>query len=81
MGDINSFAIQQAEVAAARLWAFGSAPYPISGGALIQRHIEQGPRIPQLLSLSTFGEFWTTRPYAPNSCLVDHSAFGPQQMV
>jgi hypothetical protein len=41
MGDINSFAIQQAEVAAARLWAFGSAPYPISGGALIQHHIEQ----------------------------------------
>jgi hypothetical protein len=41
MGDINSFAIQQGEVAAARLWAFGSAPYPISGGAIIQRHIEQ----------------------------------------
>jgi hypothetical protein len=41
MGDINSFALDQAEVAAARLWAFGSAPYPISGGALIQRHIEQ----------------------------------------
>ena len=44
MGDINSFAIQQAEVAAARLWAFGSALYPISGGALIQRHIEQEDR-------------------------------------
>ena len=41
MGDINLFAMQQAEVAAARLWAFGSAPYPLSGGALIQRHIEQ----------------------------------------
>ncbi len=41
MGDINSFALQQAEVAAARLWAFGSAPYPFAGGALIQRHIEQ----------------------------------------
>ncbi len=41
MGDINSFAIQQAEVGAARLWAFGSAPYPISGGAIIQRHIDQ----------------------------------------
>jgi hypothetical protein len=41
MDDINSFAVQQTEVAAARLWAFGSAPYPISGGAIIQRHIEQ----------------------------------------
>lgn len=41
MGDINSFALQQAEAAAAKLWAFGSAPYPISGGAIIQRHIEQ----------------------------------------
>ena len=41
MDDINSFAIQQAEAAAARLWAFGSAPYPFSGGALIQRHVEQ----------------------------------------
>jgi hypothetical protein len=41
MSDINSFALQQAELAAARLWAFGSAPYPFSGGALIQRHIEQ----------------------------------------
>lgn len=41
MGDINSFALQQAEAAAAKLWAFGRAPYPLSGGALIQRHIEQ----------------------------------------
>ncbi len=41
MGDINSFALEQAEAAAAKLWAFGSAPYPISGGAIIQRHIEQ----------------------------------------
>jgi len=41
MDDINSFAVQQAEAAAAKLWAFGSAPYPFSGGALIQRHIEQ----------------------------------------
>ena len=29
MGDINSFALQQAEAAAAKLWALGSAPYPI----------------------------------------------------
>ena len=35
------FALQQAEAAAAKLWALGSAPYPISGGALIQHHIEQ----------------------------------------
>ena len=43
MGDINSFAIQQAEVAAARLWAFGSATYPyrLIGAEIIQRHIEQ----------------------------------------
>lgn len=41
MGDINSFALQQAEAAAARLWAFSSAPYPFANGALIQRHIEQ----------------------------------------
>jgi hypothetical protein len=41
MSDINSFTMQQAEVAAARLWAFGSAPYPLRGGSLIQRHIEQ----------------------------------------
>jgi hypothetical protein len=41
MDDINSFALQQAELAAARLWAFGSAPYPFSDGRLIQRHIEQ----------------------------------------
>jgi hypothetical protein len=41
MGDINSFALRQAEAAAARLWAFGSAPYPFANGALIQQHIEQ----------------------------------------
>lgn len=41
MGDINSFALQQAEAAAARLWASSSAPYPFANGALIQRHIEQ----------------------------------------
>jgi len=41
MNDINSFALQQAESAAARLCAFGSAPYPFSGGGLIQRHTEQ----------------------------------------
>ena len=30
MGDINSFALQEAELAAVKLWAFGSAPYPHS---------------------------------------------------
>ncbi len=41
MADINEFAIQQAEAAAARLWAFGSAPFPLVNGAIIQSHIEQ----------------------------------------
>jgi hypothetical protein len=41
MADINAFALQQAEVAAARLWAFGSAPFPFVNGAIIQGHIEQ----------------------------------------
>lgn len=41
MGDINDFALQQAEAAAAKLWAFGSAPFQLANGALIQRHIEQ----------------------------------------
>lgn len=41
MADINEFALQQAEAAAAKLWAFGSAPFPIVNGAIIQSHIEQ----------------------------------------
>jgi hypothetical protein len=41
MADINEFALQQAEAAAARLWAFGSAPFPLANGAIIQGHIEQ----------------------------------------
>ena len=41
MGDINDFALQQAEAAAGKLWAFGSAPFPLANGALIQSHIEQ----------------------------------------
>jgi len=41
MNDINEFAMQRAEAAAARLWAFGSAPFPFANGASIQRHIEQ----------------------------------------
>jgi len=41
MSDINQFALQQAEAAAARLWAFGSAPFPLANGAIIQSHIEQ----------------------------------------
>ena len=42
MGDINSFALQQAEAAAARLWAFGSAPFPLAlaTAAIIQSHID-----------------------------------------
>ena len=41
MADINEFALQQAEAAAASLWAFGSAPFPLANGAIIQSHIEQ----------------------------------------
>ena len=41
MADINDFALQQAQAAAAKLWAFGSAPFPLAGGAVIQRQIEQ----------------------------------------
>jgi hypothetical protein len=41
IADINQFALQQAEAAAAKLWAFGSAPFPLANGALIQSHIEQ----------------------------------------
>ncbi len=41
MTDINEFSLQQAEAAAARLWAFGSAPFPLANGAIIQGHIEQ----------------------------------------
>ena len=41
MADINEFALQQAEAAAAGLWAFGSAPFPFANGAIIQAHVEQ----------------------------------------
>ena len=41
MADINQFALQQAEAAAAKLWAFGSAPFPLANGAIIQGHVEQ----------------------------------------
>lgn len=41
MADINEFALQRAEAAAARLWAFGSAPFPLANGAIIQGHVEQ----------------------------------------
>jgi hypothetical protein len=41
VNDINEFALQRAEAAAASLWAFGSAPFPLANGAIIQRHIEQ----------------------------------------
>jgi hypothetical protein len=42
MGDINSFALQQAEAAAAKLWALGSAPFPFATAAagVIQSHID-----------------------------------------
>lgn len=40
MADINKFALQQAEAAAAKLLAFGSAPFPLANGAAIQSHIE-----------------------------------------
>ena len=43
MGDINSFALQQAEVAATRLWAFGSAPCPLAGGAVRTRFVLNEP--------------------------------------
>lgn len=39
ISDINEFALQQAESAAAKLWAFGSAPFPFTN-PIIQRHIE-----------------------------------------
>lgn len=41
MSDINEFALQQAEAAAAKLWAFGTASFPFANGAVIQTHIEQ----------------------------------------
>ena len=41
MADINEFALQQAEEAAAKLWALGSAPFPFANGAIIQGHIER----------------------------------------
>ncbi len=41
MGDINTFALQKAEAAGARLWALGSAPFPLVGGAILQSAIEQ----------------------------------------
>ncbi len=41
MADINAFALLQAEAAAARLWAFGSAPFPLANGEIIQARIEQ----------------------------------------
>lgn len=41
MTDINQFALYQAEASAARLWALGSAPFPLRNGMIIQSHIEQ----------------------------------------
>jgi hypothetical protein len=39
--DINDFALQKAEAAAANLWAFGTAVFPFANGAMLQRHVEQ----------------------------------------
>lgn len=41
MTDINEFALNEAEAMATRLWAFGSAPFPINNGAIIQGHVEK----------------------------------------
>jgi hypothetical protein len=41
MGDINEFSLWQAEAVAARPWAYGSAPFPIANGGIIQRHMEE----------------------------------------
>lgn len=41
MTDINQFTLQHSIEAASKLWAFGSAPYPLVGGALIQSYIER----------------------------------------
>lgn len=41
MNDINEYALGQAEVAAAKLWALGSAPFPYANGATLQRHVER----------------------------------------
>ncbi|HZU23956.1 MAG TPA: hypothetical protein VFA04_00450 [Bryobacteraceae bacterium] len=42
MSDINSFVLQQATAAAAKLWALGSAPFPFktSTARVIQSHID-----------------------------------------
>ena len=77
MGDINSFALQQAEAAAAKLWALGSAPYPISGGALIQHHIEQEVTN-TAIAFAIHGRRILD---APNSFSMNRSAFGRQHMV
>jgi hypothetical protein len=39
MNDIDEFALGQAEAAAARLWALGTAVFPLAGGGGIQRHV------------------------------------------
>ncbi len=41
MTDLNEFTLEQAEAAAAKLWAFGSAPFPMADGAVIQGHVEK----------------------------------------
>lgn len=41
MATIDEFSLQQAEAAAANLWAYGSAPLPFTNGALLQSHIEK----------------------------------------
>jgi hypothetical protein len=41
MGDISEYSLLQAEAAAAKLWAFGSAHFPLANGAIIQSHVEK----------------------------------------
>jgi hypothetical protein len=41
VNDINAFALQQAEATAARSWAFGSAPFPLVNGAILQSFVQK----------------------------------------
>lgn len=41
IANINNFVLQQSIEAAAKLWTYGSASYPIANGAIIQSQIEQ----------------------------------------
>jgi hypothetical protein len=43
MADINEFALHEAEAAAAKLWALGSAPFPVAlpTAAIMQWHVDR----------------------------------------